>query len=575
MRKKQNSGSENTLRKVIDTTLHPLNKVMGRVKMLYKLYIPVILFVLYSTFIQISFRDVEQTVGVQLDEGSTVVEIGFTELTNIQQSLTDVGLSLMSFQMSKDASEEEVLTKLENLKDVLIEVKKLLDSNYSVKSDEAVLAIENIISDIQRGEENFEENLEIINNHIVELSGQGTDIVLENLQTIRQIIEEESSNAILFATIFGSITLILLLYLAYLIRTPLNILRDALLNLSRGQLIEDIETTERHEFKSIFDATNAISKTLDTFTTKLNGAIDSIYGGVRTTGEETSTLTHSFNDISDAIEENSSLLIKNMDDLNKEVEYIYDSNKVMSKLDQTTDALTSTFTTILGSIKTSKKDLEDFVISSNQTLEQVNGANESVHNLYAKINEITNMLVLIQQIADQTSLLALNASIEAARAGEQGKGFAVVADEVKQLATQSSESTKMIEAIIGDVNTSAEEVVKTMESMSQQIAGSTKGIDNIFDSFRLIENSAGETSYIVETSRKDATNLKVLLNMVTSSMQTLQESISVATTTNEEITAAISDSKGRIKVIDEELIAAKKEMEDLQEVASMIKKIES
>ena len=573
MRKKQNAGSENTLGKAIDTTLHPLNKVMGRVKMLYKLYIPVILFVLYSTFIQISFRDVEQTVGVQLDEGSTVVEKGFTELTNIQQSLTDVGLSLMSFQMSKDVSEGEVLPKLENLKDVLIEVKKLLDFNYSVNSDEAILAIENIISDIQRGEKaNFEENLGIINNHIVELSGQGTDIVLENLQTIRQIIEEKSSNTILFATIFGSITLILMLYLAYLIRTPLNILRDALLNLSRGQLIEDIETTERHEFKSIFDATNAISKTLDTFTTKLNGAIDSIYGGVRTTGEETSTLTHSFNDISDAIEENSSLLIKNMDDLNKEVEYIYDSNKVMSKLDQTTDALTSTFTTILGSIKTSKKDLEDFVISSNQTLEQVNGANESVHNLYAKINEITNMLVLIQQIADQTSLLALNASIEAARAGEQGKGFAVVADEVKQLATQSSESTKMIEAIIGDVNTSAEEVVKTMESMSQQIAGSTKGIDNIFDSFRLIENSAGETSYIVETSRKDATNLKVLLNTVTSSIQTLQESISVATTTNEEITAAISDSKGRIKVIDEELIAAKKEMEDLQEVASMIKK---
>lgn len=573
MKKRQNSGLENTLRKVVDTTLHPLNKVMGRVKMLYKIYIPVILFVLYSTFVQISFRDVEKTVGVQLDEGSTVVEIGFTELTNIQQSLTDVGLSLMSFQLEKDVSAEEVLPKLENLKDVLIEVEKLLDSNYNVKSDEAVLAIENIISNIQRGEKaNFEDNMEIITNRITELSGQGTDIVLENLQTIRQIIEEESSNAILFATIFGSITLILLLYLAYLIRTPLGILRDALLSLSRGQLIEDIETTERHEFKSIFDATNSISKTLDTFTTKLNGAIDSIYGGVRTTGEETSTLTYSFNDISDAIEENSSLLIKNMDDLNKEVEYIYDSNKMMSKLDQTTDALTSTFTTILGSIKTSKKDLEDFVISSNQTLEQVNGANESVHNLYAKINEITNMLVLIQQIADQTSLLALNASIEAARAGEQGKGFAVVADEVKQLATQSSESTKMIEAIIGDVNISAKEVVKTMESMSQQIAVSTKGIDNIFDSFRLIENSAGATACIVETSRKDATNLQILLNTVTSSIQTLQESISVATTTNEEITAAISDSKGRIKVIDEELIAAKKEMENLQEVANMIKK---
>ena len=72
---------------------------------------------------------------------------------------------------------------------------------------------------------------------------------------------------------------------------------------------------------------------------------------------------------------------------------------------------------------------------------------------------------LIASIANETNLLALNASIEAARAGESGRGFAVVAEQIKNLAEQSNESAKTIEGIIKNLLEESEQAVKTMNTV--------------------------------------------------------------------------------------------------------------
>lgn len=119
----------------------------------------------------------------------------------------------------------------------------------------------------------------------------------------------------------------------------------------------------------------------------------------------------------------------------------------------------------------------------------VQEAVQKVQGLDTHSQGISKIVSVIQEIAEQTNLLALNAAIEAARAGEHGRGFAVVADEVRKLSEQVAESIQDITGIVGDIQTKSSTVVKSLKNGYSEVEKGTSQIQITGDTFTDIKEA--------------------------------------------------------------------------------------
>ena len=105
---------------------------------------------------------------------------------------------------------------------------------------------------------------------------------------------------------------------------------------------------------------------------------------------------------------------------------------------------------------------------------QIQETSKRIKRLGESSQEIGDIVSLINDIADQTNILSLNAAIQASMAGDAGRGFAVVADEVQRLAERSSAATKQIAALVKTIQTDTNEAVISMEQTTSEVVGGAK-----------------------------------------------------------------------------------------------------
>lgn len=214
----------------------------------------------------------------------------------------------------------------------------------------------------------------------------------------------------------------------------------------------------------------------------------------------------------------------------------------VAQVAQSAQKMAGTVQLAAGVAKTGGKAVEQTMQSMNRIQEQVQTSADRVRDLGLKGQEIGAIVQTIDQIAEQTNLLALNAAIEAARAGEHGKGFAVVADEVRKLAERATAATKEISALIAGVRSGVDEAVHAMESSTIEVTAGAARSEEAGNALQQILAS-------VELVASEVDSVNAIAGEMQSAVGSVQESMTAvraASAANEAAVTAVAESAEQV-----------------------------
>ncbi|WP_111642084.1 methyl-accepting chemotaxis protein [Marinimicrobium alkaliphilum] len=174
--------------------------------------------------------------------------------------------------------------------------------------------------------------------------------------------------------------------------------------------------------------------------------------------------------------------------------------------------------------------------------EQIQDTSKRIKRLGESSQEIGDIVSLINDIADQTNILALNAAIQASMAGDAGRGFAVVADEVQRLAERSAAATKQIEALVRTIQNDTNEAVISMESTTSEVVRGARLAQDAGVALEEIENVSGNLAELIQNISNAARQQASSAGHISNTMNVIQE----ITTQTSAGTSATAQSIGRL-----------------------------
>lgn len=328
-------------------------------------------------------------------------------------------------------------------------------------------------------------------------------------------------------------------------------MRDVALKMSEGDLTLDLSPARRNfedEITDFREAFRVMVQRLSLLAKGLKTSSEDVHDSAQTlsaTAEEMNASTEEIAAAIDGISKGTETQASQVERMSSTIHHMAQSMTAVAEkgIESAKVSSEAGFTAEAG-----RKHSENMITKISHVFDNISKASDSVMSFGERSKEISEIVDIISNVAQQTTLLALNATIEAARAGEAGRGFAVVAEEIRKLAANTEQFAERISGIVGRIQNESEQVLVSMKDVTgvldegQDIVQSMgEALDEIVRAVMESTTHAQEISQLTETQSAAARDITEIIDEVSKVAEDNAASTEEVSAATEEQTASMEE----------------------------------